>query len=1205
MQPDNVPEERCRRSAGFPAFRDGWLRKAAAVGVMSAMSVGAYTLPASAAVDNHPEEEAESSASIVDSNVLDTGIAGGGRSEATWESDPGPNSEALNVDALGSELVQLGDVEVPLDDFIDFGQMGALQSESETTGPQDARAASGVAGGDGSVHLDGDDADFGAAEIDLLSLLETSGADGITDLLVDEASLYLGAGGAEVIAEDGEFLDPDGVGGLGQYRAGEASIVMQSPAVEEAAGLIYDAIGQLDAEAEDQVNELLDLTDIIDDLPGDASLDVEVTSDMQEEIFAAVLDEPITTANEVLSIDFSTGTVELHLDQLLSGENRPDQPTGMNNQNPNTELIDDELYPMIAENVHDLMEEVTTIVVGSVEGAMGSITLDFTVGIDETEASWGVNLMDEEVRPVECEGDEITCTTLTTAIDTVVAPLVDTALIPARDFLVSDAGAEVFETLIQDIKTTSVTVPIREALEPFIEMAAEVLSVQLNRQVEETCELPDGTEVTESLEVSAISVGFLQAADGARLDLGKAGARIDACEDSEDEDDEDSELDVTVEPSEVEPGDSTEVDGSGFTPEDTVTIELVDSEGNPVGDPEEATTDEDGNFTVDFPVPEGTDPGDFTVVVTDEPTGEQSETPLTVATPPEDGEDDPEDEDPGDGSEEPGLSIVPDTVEPGDTVTVEGEDFAPGSTVTIEITDDEGEVIDTVEGVEVDDDGNLVIEWTVPEDVDPGVLVIDVTDEEDPDTNATDVVNVVDGDAEDLPTVSVQPETLPAGDEVTIEGETFVPDSTVTIEVTDTDGEVVDTIEDTQVTEDGTLSTTWTVPEETDPGALIVTITDDEDPEVTASGTFEVIDGDSVTIDPTLGADPETLQPGEELTLNGSGYFPGRTVTIEITDTDGEVVDTIEDVEVEGQGTFTVTWTVPEGVEPGGLLVTATDDEEPEHTDSVTVTVTDGSADEAPGLSVEPEVVAPGEEATVSGENFAPGASVTVEITDLDGEVIDTIEGVEVEDDGTLSFTWTAPSEMERELVVITATDVENSDDSATVLLKVKDDAAQGELSIGIERSQVAQGTEQVGYASGYAPGTEVTGVMNSSPTVELGTEVADENGTVTFTWEVPEDAELGTHTFSVAAEGIDDQSISFQVVSDSEAPGTDDGSAGSGSEGPAGAAGGGGQASGPSDDLADTGASGYGSLIGLAVLAMVAGAGALILAKRRNASAE
>src|SRR5690606_32565879 len=78
---------------------------------------------------------------------------------------------------------------------------------------------------------------------------------------------------------------------------------------------------------------------------------------------------------------------------------------------------------------------------------------------------------------------------------------------------------------------------------------------------------------------------------------------------------------IEVDPSEVAPGESTEVTGEGLTPDSTATVELVDSEGNPVGEPISVETDENGGFVQDLPVPEGAEPGDYTVVATDDESG--------------------------------------------------------------------------------------------------------------------------------------------------------------------------------------------------------------------------------------------------------------------------------------------------------------------------------------------------------------------------------------------------------------------------------------------------------------------------------------------------------------------------------------------------------------------------------------------------------
>src|SRR5699024_7641667 len=117
---------------------------------------------------------------------------------------------------------------------------------------------------------------------------------------------------------------------------------------------------------------------------------------------------------------------------------------------------------------------------------------------------------------------------------------------------------------------------------------------------------------------------------------------------------------VSVDPSSVEDGDTTTVTGEEFPPNTEVEVQLVDPEGNPVGEPVTVTTDDDGAFTADLTVPEGSDAGDYTVEAEAE-TGESAAADLTVTNGPGDGSDD--------GATDPGVTVDPGTVDPGETTT--------------------------------------------------------------------------------------------------------------------------------------------------------------------------------------------------------------------------------------------------------------------------------------------------------------------------------------------------------------------------------------------------------------------------------------------------------------------------------------------------------------------------------------------------------
>ena len=55
---------------------------------------------------------------------------------------------------------------------------------------------------------------------------------------------------------------------------------------------------------------------------------------------------------------------------------------------------------------------------------------------------------------------------------------------------------------------------------------------------------------------------------------------------------------------------------------------------------------------------------------------------------------------------------------------------------------------------------------------------------------------------------------------------------------------------------------------------------------------------------------------------------------------------------------------------------------------------------------------------------------------------------------------------------------------------------------------------------------------MTSDP-VALGTQVADGEGTVTFTWTIPADADLGTHTVTLTGAESGSVAGTFEVVAD------------------------------------------------------------------------
>src|SRR5690606_5069614 len=78
---------------------------------------------------------------------------------------------------------------------------------------------------------------------------------------------------------------------------------------------------------------------------------------------------------------------------------------------------------------------------------------------------------------------------------------------------------------------------------------------------------------------------------------------------------------------------------------------------------------------------------------------------------------------------------------------------------------------------------------------------------------------------------------------------------------------------------------------------------------------------------PRIDVTPDEVRHGDTVTVDGSDFTPGTTVTVVYTDSAGEVLAERE-VTVRADGTFTATFGVPEGAAVGVVPVTAAGDGE-------------------------------------------------------------------------------------------------------------------------------------------------------------------------------------------------------------------------------------------------------------------------------------
>ncbi len=95
-----------------------------------------------------------------------------------------------------------------------------------------------------------------------------------------------------------------------------------------------------------------------------------------------------------------------------------------------------------------------------------------------------------------------------------------------------------------------------------------------------------------------------------------------------------------------------------------------------------------------------------------------------------------------------------------------------------------------------------------------------------------------------------------------------------------------------------------------------------------------------------------------------------------------------------------------------------------------------------------------------------------------------------------------------------------------------------GNITVSVVLQQVPRGGTQTGRGFGFLPGEEVFGAQLSDP-LDLGMQVANSAGEVTFTWIIRADETLGAHQLRLTGANSGTEYASFQVVARSGIPTT------------------------------------------------------------------
>ncbi|WP_198395037.1 choice-of-anchor G family protein [Brevibacterium yomogidense] len=580
-----------------------------------------------------PEDQSEALGQVISTDLLDIDLADLNTAHTGFPSEVGPESTPLNLELFETLTLDLGDgISLPLisqpnaPGLLDLGEVGALNSFAESPNGTTSTASAGAVGTDGAINLDPDNPGaYGPAQVDLTNLFAQLGLDAITDAVLDEASLELGAAASTATKEAGDVSS--------EYLLAGADLNVSSPLVGDLTTGVDGALGDVG----DVVNGALATDGVLGETVGalealnldlviaqlgisDAELGINGLDTALTELSNTLLVEPLEDENGMVSVNLSTGVIHVDLEQVYADSHGVEDLNGLG---ANTRLLDEETISGITTAVAEALGTLTTKVTDGVEDVLNNTEVVIDLGaqlrvailssdVDITvNTTLGYLAGTSDVEPViEVDGNllGLPLGSLLGTLSDILVPAVLDILRPAVGGLLDTAGDGLSSTL------TGVLDPVLDGLGPVFDALNEVAEVTINEQPE------PGQLGDESFTVNALSLEVLPAASVANVDLGSSTVRAL---------DEALAPGITVSPASVPAGSETTVTGTDFGPEEDVTVTLVDPDtGDTVGEPVVVTTDALGNFTTTLPVDEGATAKDYTVNAASE-TGEAT-APLTV-----------------------------------------------------------------------------------------------------------------------------------------------------------------------------------------------------------------------------------------------------------------------------------------------------------------------------------------------------------------------------------------------------------------------------------------------------------------------------------------------------------------------------------------------------------------------------------------------
>ncbi|WP_456284494.1 choice-of-anchor G family protein [Microbacterium sp. JZ101] len=651
---------------------------------------------------------------------------------------------ALNLGALNDGLtVDIGSL-IGLNligdstGLLRLGDLGALQSYSTSPSLTNSRAVVGFAGEDGVVDLGNAGPSGESAVLDLTGLFSQLQIDGLTDQILDQARIQIGALGAEAEYDAGTLTS--------QYKVADLQVDLHSAllgslteeltdvvgsALEPVDGLVGEggvlntAVGQLSSVVDGVDLTLLGTGVRLDSDPTLSGVQITGIPELINGVVTDLTGEISNTSGSV-SINLADGSIHLDLGELVVEGYGADN---LNSLPANSEVFSEavvnaitnglteavvgsgenslvtKLNTLLSERIWNLGVAINVnasgelcVLVGCSTLAAADITVQGTLAefagyngetLDSSNISTTLNLLGIIDAGTLING--ISGQLLAPLVNNVAGPLLTTITDDVLGALQETVQAELVEPVVGTV--FNLVGPVLDAL----------VSLRINEQPTEAPIGGTGDLPGDSFTVRALSLTLLPALDDAvKLDLASATVKALAA------------APVIAGTDPAYSGHDLPLTGADWPASSTVSVTLEDSEGNVVAGPVDVETDADGAIVAGELLPLGDiAAGDYTIVgISDGIVARDAQTvyaPTVAAT-------------------EPATA--------GTDVPVTGEGFPPSTLIELVVVDPDGNPVE-------DADGNvIVIEFTstpeggvpagtvypLPEDAVDGTYTLEASD---------------------------------------------------------------------------------------------------------------------------------------------------------------------------------------------------------------------------------------------------------------------------------------------------------------------------------------------------------------------------------------------------------------------------------------------------------------------------------------------